>query len=135
MRTLLNLPFRAHTWCLGPLIGRIHLRGQLHVREWKFLKGLLRCRNNLVRSVVLNAYHDARGPIGQNIAYLRHLYGISVTDDFRSGLNAIRSCFSLNVDNEHVVETVKELLSCKDGLLEVNLSKEEISTVISSLVC
>ena len=37
IRTLLQLPFNAHTWLLGPITEQNNIRTQLHIHNYRFL--------------------------------------------------------------------------------------------------
>ena len=39
VRRLLNLPSRTHTWMLGPLLEKYHLRYQFESRNYSFFEG------------------------------------------------------------------------------------------------
>ena len=36
-RKVLNIPYRAHTWMLGPLMNSIHVKDKLYIRDLKFI--------------------------------------------------------------------------------------------------
>ena len=103
VRKLLHLPFKTHTWILGPLIGQRHKSTQLQFRNFCFLldafnsnnhiaqciirilvldiyfrHGMKQCRNYIVRACFTNAMHNARSVLGHNLAFFRHKYGIDI---------------------------------------------------------
>ena len=46
--TLLGLPYNAHTYLLGPIMGQLDLRSQLHIRNFRFLWHAFRSDNNII---------------------------------------------------------------------------------------
>jgi hypothetical protein len=44
----LNLPYRTHTWLLGPLLGTRHISHQLKCRFLKFFQSMGTCNNRVV---------------------------------------------------------------------------------------
>ena len=48
MRTLLGLPYNAHTYLLGPIMGQLDLRSQLYIRNFRFLWHGFRSDNNII---------------------------------------------------------------------------------------
>ena len=47
IRTLLKLPYNAHTIYFGPLINKLHLSKQLYIRNFRFLWHVVKaCMNN-----------------------------------------------------------------------------------------
>ncbi len=53
VRKVLPLPYRTHTWLLGPLMDQCHIAVQLHIKE--FVCSLVR--------------HNANSPIGLNESF------------------------------------------------------------------
>ena len=62
MRTLLGLPYNAHTYLLGPIMGQLDLRSQLCIRNFRFLWHAFRSDNNIIYTCINNAlflfYHS-----------------------------------------------------------------------------
>ncbi len=51
MRKVLQLPYRAHTWLLGPLLGQCHISVQLYVKSLRFLHYMFNNSNRIVSYV------------------------------------------------------------------------------------
>ena len=50
VRKLLHLPFKTHTWILGPLIGQRHISTQLQFRNFCILLDAFNSNNHIVKS-------------------------------------------------------------------------------------
>ena len=50
------------------------------------------CRNYIVRACLTNAMHNARTPLGHNLAFFRNKYGIDIMcDDYNNCMRSIRN--------------------------------------------
>ena len=48
MRTLIGLPYNAHTYLLGTIKGQLDLRSQLYIRHFRFLWHTFRSDNSII---------------------------------------------------------------------------------------
>ena len=58
IRTLLQLPFNAHTWLLGPIIEQNNIRTQLCLRNYSFLYYSNRSSNVIVKQCINHAMYN-----------------------------------------------------------------------------
>lgn len=85
------------------------------------------------------AMRDASSPLGSTIARFRERYDLHVQNG--SSLSEARSVIcagSVAIENDHdiaTVDTIKELLLCRGGDLEVILNYDEIDFLIERLSC
>ena len=54
---------------LGPLLIQSHMSLQLYKRCARFLYGMKQCPNYIVRACFTNAMHNAKAPLGHNLAF------------------------------------------------------------------
>lgn len=80
VRCMYNLPYNAHRWILGPLIGQPHISQQLHIRDIKFIYRMLDCPNSIVKQCVNMASRTADSLIGYKLAYYRYKYGFDLME-------------------------------------------------------
>ena len=77
-RKVLNIPYRAYTWMLGPFMNLIHVKDKLYIRDLKFIYNMKISDNKLAQSCFSLACSDANSIIGNKIAYFRNESNISV---------------------------------------------------------
>ena len=77
--TILNLPIRAHTYLLGPLLNQQNIHEQLYVRNIRFLYVMYHSSNSIVRTVFNNALDNSNSCIGYKMAYFRNAYAVDIT--------------------------------------------------------
>ena len=58
IRTLLQLPFNAHTWLLGPITKQNNIRTQLYIRNYRFLYYASRSSNVIVKQCIRNTKYE-----------------------------------------------------------------------------
>ena len=78
MRSIFNLPYRAHTYFLGPLLQQPHISEQLYIRSAQFLYNMYNSHNSIVQTCFMNALYNSNSVIGLKIAYFRAKYRVFV---------------------------------------------------------
>ena len=81
VRTLLGLPYNAHTCLLGPIVGQLDLRSQLYIRNFLFLWHAFRSDNNIIYTCINNALCNSKSGLGCKLAFYRYRYNITMSDD------------------------------------------------------
>ena len=71
VRTVLKLPFDAHSYFLGPLLRQNHIRHQLQVRSIIFLYNMYYSNNIIVCSCFNHAFVNVNLCIGAKLAFLQ----------------------------------------------------------------
>ena len=79
VRTILELPIRAHTYLLGPLLNQQNIHEQLYVRSICCLYTMYHSSNYIVRTVFNNALYNSNSCIGYKMAYFRNTYAVDIT--------------------------------------------------------
>ena len=62
VRNILKLPYRTHTWMLGPLLDQSHIHYQLQRRTLCFISSMYNSRNLLITACVKSAINNANSP-------------------------------------------------------------------------
>jgi hypothetical protein len=136
VRRILHLPPRTHGWMLGPLTNQSHISVQYAMRMLHFLKDICNSSNNVIHYVSCISILNANSLIGRKYSYLVNNYGISIDDDIVSNIKRIKMINILDENRNLRVDTIKELLNCRDGidtlehfdLLEVNRMLYNLTT-------
>ena len=71
MRTLLGLPYNAHTYLLGPIMGQLDLRSQLYIRNIRFVWHAVRSDNNFIYrpTCIKNALCNLNSGLGYKLTF------------------------------------------------------------------
>jgi hypothetical protein len=135
IRRLLRLPRTAHRWTLGPLHNALHIRTQLEIRTLSFLFKVAFSSNSLVNAVFNNALYDARSDLGYNIAFFRTDFHIFSFTDLSASRRKIVVKTALTSEQEARVSVAKELILCRDQLLDIDFEAEEIDELLEIALC
>ena len=82
MRTLLGLPYNAHTHLLCPIMGQLDLRSQLYIRNFRFLWQAFRSGNKIIYTCIKNALCNLNSGLQYKLVFYRYSYNITMSDDF-----------------------------------------------------
>jgi hypothetical protein len=136
LRRLMHLPWRTHTWVLGPLFNSLHIRTQFEIRTAAFICKLFVHTNPLVQTILYLAHNDARTGIGSNIAHFRFRYGISTFNNLKVCKNKIASANTLTDEHFARVLAAQELIACKESSMYVeHFSPSDVNTMLEGLLC
>ena len=81
LRTILHMLYTDHTYMLGPLMKQLHMSLHLNKLCARFLYNIKQCPNYIVRTYFTNTIHNARTPLGHNLAFIRNKYKIDILCD------------------------------------------------------
>ena len=93
------------------------------------------CSNSLVNAVFKNALYDARSDLGFNIAFFRTHFGILSFTDLSVCRGKVIVKAALTIEQEARVSVAKELLLCRDHLLDTDFDTDEIDVLIKIALC
>ena len=110
VRRIFNLPYRTHTWLLGPLIGKYHISVQLYVKTLRFTHYMLNSTNPIVSYIGHLAKSNSSSPIGKNMAYLRYKYGILYTDRLSCNINKILDVHTESNEQQAIISVVNDII-------------------------
>ena len=104
-----NLPYRTHNYLVGPLSGQCSIHETLCIRTLKFIRSKLASANPLIAYIGYVAKSSAASPMGQNIAFFRHTFGVMLDDCMTDNLRCIRNYFELSETEAANVSVASEL--------------------------
>ena len=133
VRILLNLPYNAHTWILGPLLSQSNIRDQFYIRNFKLLWYASRSHNIIIKTCIENAINDSNTGIGYKFAFYRYMYDLDMTCDLRCRLLRISKC-RMSDNQVYIVSNVSTLLSARSGPVVINgFTLDDINCIINSI--
>ena len=116
VRSIFNLPYRAHTFFLGPLLQQPHVSEQLYIRSAQFLYNMYNSCNSIVQTCFMNSLYNSNSVIGSKIAYFRAKYHINFTTSTRSRIMS-SICVTLPTEVQKVsINKLFFLLSARSDL-------------------
>ena len=107
VRPIFNLPYRAHTYFLGPLLQQPHISEQLYIRSAQFLY-MYNSHNSIVQTCFMNTLYNSNSVIALKIAYFRAKYRVNFTTSTRS---TIMSSIRVTVPTEYQIVSINNLFS------------------------
>ena len=115
IRTILRLPYNAHTCYLGPLIGQYHIRTQLYARNFKFLFYAYRSPNVIVKTCINNAMYNANTPIGYKLSFYKNTFQLDMNTKLNVALKRIHATDILDIDHTVIVNGLNDLINVRSG--------------------
>ena len=101
---MFRLPYRTHTWLLGPLIDQSHISIQLAVKTLRFINCMLYSSNNIVSHI-------------GNIANMKHKYDINFDDKLSADVTRFRNAHNCTLYQQALVYNMKNLINIKHVLI------------------
>ena len=92
MRTLLGLPYNAHAYLLGIIMGQLELRSQLYIRNFRFVWQAFISDNNIRFTCINNAICSSNSSLGYKMAFYRYSYNITMSDNIKLCIARINQC-------------------------------------------
>ena len=136
VRRILNLPYRSHTWLLGPMVGQAHISAQLAVKTLRFINSIVTSSNSIVSYFGIIAKCCATSPIGRNLSYLKYKYHIDLNNKIAANVKQIYNSHLCTPYQQSVVENVKNLLDVKNGVCDIDgFNSDMIKCMLESSAC
>ena len=133
VRLILGLPYNAHTYLLGPLMGQIGIREQLYIRNFRFLWNSYRSNNYIIHTCISNALYNSNTCIGYKLAFFRYMFNIDMDSNINSSISRLSIC-SMNDNQTAIVNNLKTLISVKGGSHVINgFTTNEINDLVDQL--
>ena len=135
VRLILGLPYNAHTYLVGPLMGQIGIREQLYIRNFRFLKTSYRSNNYIIHTCISLIYVYIVHWL--QISIFRYMFNIDMDSNINSSISRLSIC-SMNVSfKQHqtaIVNNLKTLISVKGGSHVINgFTTNEINDLVDQL--
>lgn len=136
VRRLYNLPYRTHTWLLGPLIGQSHISVQLAVKTLRFIHGMVKSSNCIVSYIALIAKHCAMSPTGQNLSHLKYIYNVDLDDKLGTNISRIANFHSFTEKQQNIFDIFMNLIDLKNNKCYVDgFDDDMVETMLYSVAC
>ena len=119
IRTLLQLPFNAHTWLLGPITEQNNIRTQLYIRNYRFLYYASRSSNVIVKQCINHAMYNSNSDLGYKFAFYRYTYNIDIFCTMKHAVSKITRN-ELTYDQLSLVKNLKTLLDFRSGYINID---------------
>ena len=117
--TLLQLPFNAHTWLLGPITEQNNIRTQLYIHNYYFLYYASRSSNVIVKQCINHAMYDSNSDLGYKFALYRYAYNIYVFCTMKHVVSKITGN-ELTYDQLALVKNLKTLLDFRSDYINID---------------
>ena len=133
MRTLLQLPFNAHTWLLGPITEQNNIRTQLYIRNYRFLYYASRSSNRIVKQCINYAMYNSNSDLGYKFAFYRYAYNIDIFCTMKHAISKITGN-ELTHDQIALVKNLKTLLDFRSGYINIDgFTIDDVNNLIYTL--
>ena len=108
-RRFFILPYHTHNYLIGPLSGQSSIHETLYIRTLKFIRSMLASANPLIAYIGYMTKSAAASQMGQNIAFIRHTFGVMLDDCMSDNLRCIRNYFEFSETEAANVSVASEL--------------------------
>ena len=133
IRTLLQLPFNAHRWLLGPITEQNNIRTQLYIRNYRFLYYASRSSNRIVRQCINYAMYNSNSDLGYKFAFYRYAYDIDISCTMKHAISKITGN-ELTHDQIALVKNLKTLLDFRSGYINIDgLTIDDVNNLMYTL--
>jgi len=119
----MNLPYATHTWILPVIISKPPIACQFECRFLKFFLCMLCSTNSVVSIFAQSSLTNALSPLGRNVAFLRDIRGVIVSEDLTCTCNqlnhltrTLRSRHALSSERETQAMCARELMMGSVGI-------------------
>ena len=119
IRKLLELPYNAHVYLLGPLVKQINIREQIYVRNYRFLWNAFRSENHIVSTCMKMALVNSNTCIGYKLAFYRYRYNLYMHSNINSSIKLLSSS-NLSDEQVAIVNNLSTLVSVKSGSHDIH---------------
>ena len=122
VRRLFKLPQRAHCDLLHHICEDIPIEAQLHCRFGNFLNSCLQSKNDLIKTVCINALGNPRSNLNMSTNFMCHTYNINRNCNHFS--LQIRKYVSETIDHDSARQgtLIKDFLRLNDDQPDANIS-------------
>ena len=132
IRTLLQLPFNAHTWLLGPITEHNNIRTQLYIRNYRFLYYASRSSNVIVIQCINHVMYDS--DLGYTFAFYRYAYNIDIFCTMKHAVSKITKKNELTYDHLALIKNLKTLLDFRSGYINIDgFTIDDVNNLIYTL--
>ncbi len=135
VRKVLRLPYRTHTWLLGPLMDQCHISIQLYVKSLRFIYSMINSENDTVAFVGSLVRHNANSPIGRNVSFLKHNFNINLNETMFTNVALIFNAQPLCVERQSQFDNLINLMYVRNDELSLDgFENDMVDTMIDSIL-
>ncbi len=134
----MNLPYRTHTWLLGPVMGQFHIRIQLYVKTLRFLHYMSNSTNAVVAYIYSMANLSSMSPLGKNISWFRFSFGVNFHNNLSRNIALVRNAHNFSLYQQGLINNIRDLIAIRDGKNDVmldNFDSDMIKSMITNIAC
>ena len=131
VRRILKLPYRTHTWLLGPLLNQQHVKIQFQIKILRFVYKMLNNTNNVISCISRLANYSSNTPLGRNMSYLRFKYDVNFTDGLHVNLTRLNNVEFPDLTRQGIINVVTDMYfarNCTDKF--PGFTDEMIETIL-----
>ena len=131
VRRILKLPYRTHTWLLGPLLNQQHVKMQFQIKILRFVYKMLNNTNNVISCISRLANYSSNTPLGRNMSYLRFKYDVNFTDGLHVNLTRLNNVEFPDLTRQGLINVVTDMYfarNCTDKF--PGFTDEMIETIL-----
>ena len=131
IRTLLQLPFNAHTFILGPITEQNNIQTQLYICNYRFLYYASHSSNVIVKQCINHATYDS--DLGYKFAFFHYAYDIDVFCTMKHAISKITRN-ELTHGQIALVKNFKTLLDFRLGYINIDgFTIDDVNNLIYTL--
>ena len=131
-RRIFNMPYKTHSFLVGPLSGQRSIDEMLYRKSLKFVYSVMNSNNSIVAHIGQLIRQSAKSPIGGNIACFRYKFRIDVDDTVLKNLRLVGRYFELSGERA-VAASVAIDLQGMIGEGHVGFARDELGCMFDSV--
>ena len=134
MRKLFKLPSRTHNYIICGITECISIK--LDRRLAKFIFSMINSENNTVKSMTHFFLGIESSTLAENYRYIMYEYDITVPcwcRNMSEVLTKIRDNKQYTVSEDNTIQTVKELINIRDGVMYAPISPKDASIIVNAI--
>ena len=133
VRSLLNLHLRTHNYLIPYLVESSNIEFQIYSRILSFFYKGFNHKSEYISFFFRNCLHGLYSYMSKNLYSITNRLDININVIFYQPLNWVKRKCKPVLDNLWNVNLLQELLLCREGTLDCELSPEQITDLIVTL--
>ena len=132
-RRIFNMPYRTHSFLVGPLSGQRSIDEMLYRNNLKFVYSVMNGNKSTVAHIGQLIRRSAKSPIAGNVACFRYKFGINLDDKVLKNLRLITRYFELSAER-NITASIAIDLQCMMEDNHAGFTRDELSYMLN-IVC
>ena len=130
VRLMLGVPRETHRYFIEPLSGRLHIKSELIKRFLSFISNIRRSKKTTLKYVLGMIEYDVRSVTGHNLLKIKERCN-KETSRLISSQESVVPFRDIPNGEEWRIGLVKELIECKNNMVNVNgFKKDELDEIL-----